>query len=218
MLKKSMLFPAISMAIVLIILSCGPTIFLDPNFEEYRPNHKIIAIMPFEVIIDPNKLPKEYTLEMKQDAENAEAYNFQNELYTQFLKRQEKGEYTIDFQDVHKTNALLSKEGIDNRSMDNYTKEELYDILKADAIISGTIHRSRPMSSGGAVALGILTGFWGRTNEVNINMNIHDSKSGQLLWTYDHKASGTVGSSSEKLAESLMKNVSKKFPYKKPKS
>ncbi len=166
--------------------------------------------------MDPNKLPKDYTLEMKRDAENAEAYNFQQELYFQFLKRQEKGEYTVEFQDVDKTKALLSKATITNRDLSRYTKEELQAILGVDALVSGTIHRSKPMSTGTAVVLGVLFGAWGNTNEVNVSMNIHDGASGDLLWKYDHKASGSVGSSSEGLAQSLMKNISKKFPYKKP--
>jgi hypothetical protein len=67
--------------------ACGPTIYTIPEFEQYRATHKTVAILPFEVIIDPNKLPKDYTLEMKKDAEKAEAYNFQQELYFRFLKR-----------------------------------------------------------------------------------------------------------------------------------
>jgi hypothetical protein len=63
------------------------------------------------------------------------------------------------------------------------------------------------------VGLGVLFGAWGSTNKVNVKLNIHEATKGDLVWEYDHEASGSVGSSAEKLAESLMKNVSKKFPY-----
>jgi hypothetical protein len=112
----------------------------------------------------------------------------------------------------------LNKAAITHENLNQYTKEELRNILDVDALISGTIHRSKPMSTGTAVVLGVLFGVWGSTNEVNVSLNIHDGASGELLWKYDHKASGSVGSSSEGLAESLMKNISKKFPYKKPKA
>lgn len=204
--------------ILLSFLSCGPTIYTAPNFEEFRKNHKTISILPFEVIIDPNKLPKDYDLDMKKNAEEAEAYNFQQELYMRFLEKYEKGEYTIKFQDIAKTNALLNKLNINNFNIKNYTKEELRMILSSDAIISGTIHRSKPMSTGTAIVLGVLFGAWGNTNEVNVSLDLHDGNTGELLWKYDHKASGSVGSSSEKLAESLMKGISKKFPYKNPKA
>lgn len=200
--------------VVLLFLGCGATIYVSPDFAEQRASHKIASILPFEIIIDPNKLPKDYTLEMKKDAEKAEAYNFQQELYMQFLKRSEKNEYTIKFQDVDKTNALLAKLNITHENIKMYTKEELKTILSSDVLLSGTIHRSKPMSTGTAVLLGVLFGAWGSTNEVNVSLSIHDGNTGNLLWRYDHKASGSVGSSSEKLAESLMKNISKKFPYK----
>ena len=212
---KSIILLLCTLFLFIVFLGCGPTIYVAHNFEEVKSSHQEMAILPFNIIIDPTKLPKDYTLDMKIDAEDAEAYNFQQELYTQFLKRYQKHEYTIEFQDVSKTNALLSKYNITNRNIDSYTKEELYKILGTDALISGTIHRSRPMSATGAVVLGLLFGAWGNTNEVNVSMTIHEAATGELMWKYDHKASGTVGSSSEKLAENLMKNVSKKFPYKK---
>lgn len=218
MSSKSKLIFFSAILLLITIVGCGPTIYLAPTFEEYRTSHQNIAIMPFDVIIDPNKLPNDYTLDMKNDAEEAEAYNFQQELYMRFLKRHEKNEYTIKFQDIDKTNALLKQSGITNTNLKSFTKEQLYRVVNTDVILSGTIHRSKPMSTTGAVVLGVLFGAWGNTNEVNISMNLHDAKSGELLWKYDHKASGSVGSSSEKLAESLMKNVSKKFPYKRPKN
>ena len=93
-------------------------------------------------------------------------------------------------------------------------KSAICKLLGVDAVISGAVYREKPMSTGLAVGLGILFGAWGSTNKVNANLNIHESTQGNLVWSYDHEASGSVGSSAEKLAESLMKSVSKKFPYK----
>jgi len=202
----------------LVLGGCaGPSIYTAQNFEEYRTVHHTIAILPFQVSIDPKKLPKDFTTEMAEKAEMEEGYNMQQELYMRFLMRQQKGEYTVDFQDVDKTNALLAKSNIAYQQLDELSKEELCQMLSADAIISGSIYRERPMSTGLAVGLGLLFGAWGSTNKVNVTLSIHDRQQGDLVWKYDHEASGSVGSSSEKLAESLMKNVSKKFPYRKPK-
>ena len=153
---------------------------------------------------------------MAEKAELEESVAFQQQLYMRFLERHKKGEYTVDFQDVDKTNALLTQAGITSKNLGSYTKEELRKILGVDALISGTIHRSQPMSTGTAIVVGVLFGAWGSTNKVDVAMNIHDAATGDLLWKYEHQASGSVGSSSEKLAASLMKNVSKKFPYKRP--
>ena len=69
------------------------------------------------------------------------------------------------------------------------------------------------MSEGAGVAVGLLVGAWGNTNKVNTTINIHDGKSGDLLWKYDYEASGSVGSSTTRMVDALMKNASKKFPY-----
>jgi len=207
-----------SLFLCMIVGGCtGPTIYTAKNFETYHNSHHIIAILPLQVSINPNKLPKDYTPEMSRKAEFEEGYNMQKELYTRFLVRQQKGEYTIEFQDIDKTNALLAKGNIKYEKLGEMTKEEICQILGTDAVISGSVYREKPMSTGLAVGLGVLFGTWGNTNKVNVTLSIHEAQKGDLVWKYDHEASGSVGSSSEKLAESLMKNVSKKFPYKVPK-
>lgn len=215
-LLKSLLLISV---LCILVMGCNtPTTYLATGFEDFQHAHRLVAILPFQVTIDPKKLPKDFSLEMAKEAEKDEAYNFQQQLYLRFLERQEKGEYTVKFQDVDDTNARLGKAGINSENLTNYTKAELKNILEVDALISGTISRERPMSTGLAVALGALFGVWGSTNKVNVGLNIHDAPTGDLVWKYEHEASGSVGSSSEELAKSLMKSVSKKFPYKKPKA
>lgn len=199
---------------ILLIAGCGPQIYTNQNFTQYQQAHQLAAILPFDVTIDPNKLPKNLTMEDKAKAEKDEGYGFQRQLYMQFLQRQQKGEYTIEFQDVDKTNALLAKAGVTYDSLFYMTKGDLKKILEVDAIIGGTIYREKLMSTGGAIAMGVLFGAWGNTNKVNIGLTIHDATTDELVWKYDHETSGSVGSSPEKMAKSLMKNISKKFPYK----
>lgn len=69
------------------------------------------------------------------------------------------------------------------------------------------------MSEGVAVAVGVLFGAWGSTNNVTTTINIHEAKQGDLIWKYDYVAQGSVGSSPENLVNALMRNASRKFPY-----
>ena len=92
-------------------------------------------------------------------------------------------------------------------------RSELAIILNVDAVMQDKARMDKPMSEGAAVALGVLFGAWGATNKVETTINIHDGKSGNLLWKYDYETSGSVGSSSTKLVDALMRNASKKFPY-----
>jgi len=200
--------------LLVLAAGCGPKIYVSPDFDTVKESHHTVAILPFKVNYDAGKLPKNIDEATLSQMQEDESMAFQQELYSRFLERQAKGEYTIEFQDVDQTKALLAKFAVDYDNIDHYTKTELKEMLGVDAMISGTIRRSQPMSTGAAIAVGILFGVSGETNRVDVNVNLHDGASGKLLWKYDHSESGSLGSSSEGLAKSLMKGISKKFPYK----
>jgi hypothetical protein len=205
----------ISLLILFTMAGCGPTIFISPNFQQARKQHKTLAILPFDVLIGTTKLPKNVTKDMVLQQQEETGYSLQSNVYTYFLNEQKKNKYTIDFQDIDKTNALLKKAGISYDDLNGQTKEELCNLLGVDAIMSSRATMEKPMSDGGAIALGVLFGFWGSTNRVDVNVNIHDKNDSKLLWKYDYQASGSVGSSTEQLSKALMRNISKKFPYRK---
>jgi hypothetical protein len=197
------------------LVGCAKT-YTAPDFGTYYKTHQMVSILPFKVTYDPSKIPKNITEEMLQKIQHDEAIELQQQLFIHFLERKaKKNDYSVDFQDVSQTNILLAQSGLLIDSLDKYTKKQIRDALFTDGLISGHIRRSKPMSAGAAIVLGVLLGIWGSTNEVNVTVNIHDGESGKLLWNYEHQASGSVGSSSESLAKNLVSDISKKFPYKK---
>ncbi len=197
------------------IFGCAKT-YTAPDFDTYYKTHQMVSILPFKVTYDPSKLPKDMTEERLQKIEHDEALELQLQLFINFLERKStKNNYTVDFQDVSQTNILLVQAGLQIDSLEIYTMKQIRDVLGTDGIISGHIRRSKPMSAGAAIALGVLLGIWGSTNEVNVTVNIHDGESGKLLWNYEHQATGSVGSSSESLAKNLVSDISQKFPYRK---
>ena len=210
---RTPVFLLLLVAVLLGSTGCAPKIYTDPTFPKAKALHQTVAILPFSVTIDAKKLPKDMTLETVKELEQDEAYLFQEQLYGRFLQRYGKGEYTVTFQDIARTNALLAQAGVAYEDLSAHTREEIAGLLGVDAVIAGTIRRSRPTSTGAAVAVGVLFGVWANTNRVDASMELHDGDSGRLLWKYDHQASGSVGSSSEGLAKSLMKSISKRFPY-----
>jgi len=200
----------------LLLVSACATVYTNENFSEYQSNHKTVAVLPYNVEIQMKKLPEGMTSQDVDRMEEEEAYLFQQQVYSQFLNRYQKGEYTVSFQDVEKTNVLLKRADINYANLNSFTKEEIGQKLGVDAVISGDIKRAKPMGTGAAVVTTLLFGV-GTTNSVDVNMRIHGVQSGDLVWSYDHTANGGLGSSPESLAKSLMKSVSKKFPYKKQK-
>lgn len=200
--------------IAILAISCGPTIYKSKTFEQEQNKIKILAILPFNTTIDSKRLPKGVTIETLKESQEKVGYDVQSNVYSAFLHKQDN--YTVQFQDIDRTNAILKKNNIQYQDIAFKEKGELCSLLGVDGIISGKITMSKPMSEGAAVTVGLLVGAWGATNKADVALTIHQ-KEGNLLWKYDYAASGSVGSSAENLAKGLMRNVSKKFPYRKSK-
>jgi hypothetical protein len=215
-MKMHLRFPILALFVIALFLfqGCGPKIYISPDFPQVKATHHTVALLPFFVTVEAGKLPEGMDAAAVAQMEKDESVTFQQQLYSMFLERQAKGEYTVEFQDVDNTNALLAKANINYDNLSQFTKAEIGSILGVDAMISGNIRRSRPMSTGAAITTAILFGVSGNTNRVDVNVNLHDAVKGSLLWKLDHSESGSLGSSSEGLAKSLMKGISKKFPYK----
>ncbi|MDB5202172.1 MAG: hypothetical protein JWQ27_1581 [Ferruginibacter sp.] len=200
--------------IAMLATSCGPTIYKAENFDDRTASHKIVAILPAEVDITlrPNEMRKT-SMEQIHESEEKTGLTIQDKMYTWFLKRSGKFKYTVNFQDISKTNALLKQSGISYGDMSGKTKEEIAKLLGVDAVISTKASMKKPMSDGAAVALGILVGQWGSTNDVQTSIAINEAVKGDLVWKYDYRASGSLGSNTDNLVNALMRNASKKFPY-----
>lgn len=200
--------------ICVLATSCGPKIYQSANFTTALARHKTVAILPAEVTtkLRPNEA-KKLTQEQIEELNTKTAYDIQEKMYGWFLRRGSRFSYTVSFQDVTKTNAKLKEAGIEYKDLKSTDREKLAKILGVDAVMQDRLNMEKPMSEGAAIAVGLLVGAWGATNNVETTINIHDGKSGELLWKYDYQASGSVGSSTTKLVDALMKNATKKFPY-----
>jgi hypothetical protein len=157
---------------------------------------------------------REGQLEKMQEDESR---NIQMALYAWFLKRRQQGKMWVDIQDASTTTAILSKSGINYSNIDNYTPEEIAGLLNVDAIVRGTFDTDKPMSEGASLALGLLVGFWGATNQTTINMFIHNAEDGKVLVNYNKGVAGSVGSTSDQLINVVMRKASRRIPYTKPK-
>lgn len=196
------------------VMSCGPRIYKSSEFDGALARHKTVAILPADVTMQlrPNEA-KKLSSEQVADIAQKTGFDIQDKMYSWFLRRSGKFEYTVNFQDVNRTNALLKNAGISYQDLASKDRAEIAKILGVDAVLQNRSRMEKPMSEGAAVAVGVIFGAWGNTNKVETTINIHDGKSAGLLWKYDYEASGSVGSSTTKLVDALMRNASKKFPY-----
>jgi hypothetical protein len=202
-MKKHLLLLTI---ITMIVSSCGPTIFLSPDAKSRASQHETLAILPPKISIPASK---NVSAEAMAEQRQTESLNFQNEIYKQLLRRVTRGEMRVNLQDVEQTNAIIARSFPDGI----YTTEEVCKALNVDAVMTSQFGLSKPMSQGAAIAAYVLFGGIGATNEVNVNMSLKDCSDSKLLWNYDWRYQGSLGSSPEDLVESLMRNASRKIPY-----
>ncbi len=203
-----------AITLLLFISGCGPKIYKSNEFDDIASKHKLVAILPANVTImlRPNQSKKMTPEELEKNREST-GYAIQDKLYSWFLRRSDKFNYTVKFQDVSKTNALLKDAGLTYTDVRLKSREALAKLLGVDAVITNITRMDKPMSDGVAIALGVLLGASGSTNNVNTTINIHEANKGDLIWKYDYVAQGSFGSSPENLVNGLMRNASRKFPY-----
>ena len=193
-------------------------LFVDPDFPSIGYSHETIAVVPFKTTVSLR--PKQ--MESLKDGQLAkmeedESSMIQQSLYSWFLKRRQQGDLWVDIQDVNTTNALLARNGITYQNLDDYTPKEIAKILEVDAVIKGSFETNKPMSDGASIALGILVGFYGSTNQATINMFIHNAEDGKVLVNYNKAVAGSVGSTTDQLINIIMRKASRRIPYTKPK-
>ncbi|OLY90919.1 hypothetical protein SAMN05444008_11725 [Cnuella takakiae] len=207
------LLPALA-ALLLLLTACGPAIYKTNDFATVAATHKTVAILPAQVAINlrPNEM-RRTTPEMLEKNEAATGYAIQEKLYGWFLRRSNRFHYTVKFQDVSQTNALLEEARLSYTDLSRKSRAELARLLGVDAVISTQLRTDKPMNEGVAIAMGLVFGAWGSTNQAVTTIHIHEANQGDLLWKYDYQAQGSVGSSPENLVNALMRNASRKFPY-----
>ncbi|HEX7845119.1 MAG TPA: hypothetical protein VF476_04905 [Chitinophagaceae bacterium] len=189
-------------------------IYTNPNFDSLAKNHAMLAILPFDAVINlrPKEKEKMKPGELEQ-IQKKEGEAVQSAIQTYFLKQKAKDDFKVNFQDVSKTNALLAKSGWTVDSLRTKTKEEVCQLLGVDGVISGTLYTDKPMSEGASIALGIAFGFFGSTNSGKCTINVHDGAGGELLWKYEKTLSRSLGSDINSVINAMMRKASRKFPY-----
>ena len=197
--------------ILLLLISGCATVYNASELQTEEKKNVTVAILPFDVKIHYNRLPKNVTTEQVKQNENELSFVFQNQMYNRFLRK--RSQFAVDFQDVDKTNTILKRNKIDLENLGEFSKDELARLLEVDEVISGNVITTKPMSTGAALAFGVLFNVWGTTNTADVTVSLHSGKDSKLLWKFNHVYSGSVGSSPEELTNAMMKPISRKFPY-----
>ncbi|MGB5360533.1 MAG: hypothetical protein WBN27_11380 [Eudoraea sp.] len=198
------------------LLACGTFINAQKNvyestkFDALSKDHHVLAIIPFvtHLALEENITNEE----SKKLAEN-EGYAVQDALETYFGLGQKKKKFTVDFQNIKNTNAILAQNNISYHNIDIYTIKELAEILEVDAVLSGNLDLNILLSEGIPVEFSVMDYFIGDSNYGRIGIKISDGKTGKLLWKYENEINKKSGRNTADLIDKLMKKLVRKFPY-----
>ena len=186
-------------------------VYSSPKFKTEIPTHKTVAILPFTATISYRRTPKNFDEAANKAEQNTMATNLQQGMYTYLLRKTE--EYTVSFQDVEKTNALLKQKGLYDR-LNEVPQDSICKALGVDAVVKCSFAYEKTGSEGGAIVKGVLFGSsFAKTGSGSLTMQVYNGKDGDLLWRFYKEMNEDITSSANEVMERMMRKVSRNFPY-----
>jgi hypothetical protein len=211
-MKKLLLFPLFILIGFIGYTQSAKQIFESPDLKSMLYTAKTVAILPFKVSISYKKVPKGVSLDQIKDNEKAESIQMQQGMYTYLLRKSK--DYSVSFQEVDRTNALLKKAGVfDN--VDEILADSLCKMLGVDAIVKSSWSYQKTGTQGAAIATALIFGFASSTGSGQLVMQINRAKDGGMMWRMAKEMNEGAFSSANELMERMMRKVGRVFPFEK---
>lgn len=185
-------------------------VYESSKFDELSANHRTLAIIPFFTHLD---LDEDFDRKELTDLEEKEGHAVQDALETFFGRGKKRKKFSVEFQNVKNTNAILAQNSVTYDNIDTFTIKQLSKILGVDGIISGNLDLNILLSKGIPAEFSFIDYILGDANYGRIGIKISDGGSGKLLWKYEKKINKKSGKNTDDLIDKMMKNATKKFPY-----
>ncbi len=185
-------------------------IYESNKFDQLSEDHQTLAIIPFFTHLE---LEEKVSKDELQKLEEKEGHAVQDALETYFGRGKKRKKFSVEFQNIKNTNALLAKSSITYKNIDTYTIKELSKILGVDGIISGNLDLNILLSRGIPAEFNFIDYILGDANYGRIGIKISDGKTGKLLWKYEEQINKKSGKNTDDLIDKMMKKATRKFPY-----
>lgn len=212
----------------LVLASCSRRYYTASNFEEKTEDHKVVAILPAEVIMS-GKMPKNLSEEDIAKTEESESINFQYALLNSILRHANTGKYitTVNFQDLITTKKILEEHNISVRDSWKSDDTELAKLLGVDAVIRMRVEKRRYMSDEASYGIDVAkqiiykTGAGskvpvpnsvGKTYDIWATCNLLSDH--QTLWNNNYKRSTDYDTPANVIVEWITNSFGENFPYK----
>jgi hypothetical protein len=186
--------------------------FKSPGLKSLVYNAKTVAILPYKANISYKKMPKGVTVENIKEEEKVASTQMQEGMYTYLLRKSK--DYSVSFQDIGRTNALLKKAGIyDN--LDEVLADSICKVLGVDAVIKSTWTYEKTGSEAGAIISTLAFGVAKGVASGSLVLQLYGAKDGELAWRFYKEMNESAFSSASILMERMMRKVGRNFPFEK---
>jgi len=214
---------------LIIFFSCTP-FFISNDFEIQTADHKVIAILPFEMNYT-GRIPKDLTKEDLQKVEEAESEAFMISYYNEILRSTKSGKKPIrvKVQNYKNTLQLLEENNISIVGSWNIKTEKLAEILQVDAVLRGYIEKNQLIpeleSFGIELGMHILNIFtnnalwpWipfdlSTSKIVKTNYDIVNGNDGSTLWSIAYEIEADWRKPADEIIAEVNRKSTRKFPY-----
>lgn len=221
--------PFLLMISVILSVSCSRKYYTSSFFEQQTAGHRIIAVLPSEIVLTGKK-PEQLTEQQIAQIEEEESKAFQMALYSNILQYANSSKYymSVGLQDVNKTMSVLEESGISLRDSWKADDKKLADLLGVDAIVRMQIRKKRYMSDyasyGVAIARDVINQTplgnklpiprsLGKTEDIYAYCSVVSNSI--TLWNNNYKAAADWDNPSNEIIENITDNFGRYFPYKK---
>ncbi|MFL5810164.1 MAG: hypothetical protein ACJ749_11625 [Flavisolibacter sp.] len=228
-MKKLIPFLAIAAIALVLFASCAHKNYTTSAFDQQTSKHRIIAILPAEMIFTGTQ-PKNLSPEDIAKIEENESRAFQNSLFNGILRYANTKKYTtyVSIQDISTTIGLLEKNNISIRDSWKEDDKKLASVLGVDAVVRMRINKKRYMSDLASMGIGmgkdILNTIGGtarfpvpyvsnKTNDIYASCNVVSNN--QTLWNDNYEAGTDYNRPSEYVIDNITDNFGRHFPYRK---
>jgi len=186
--------------------------FKSPNLKMLLLTTKTVAILPYKANISYKKMPKGVTVENIKEEEKVASIQMQEGMYTYLLRKSK--DYSVSFQDVSRTNALLKKAGIyDN--LDEVLADSVCKVLGVDAIVKSTWTYEKTGSEAGAIISTLAFGVAKGVASGSLVLQLYGAKDGELAWRFYKEMNESAWSNANEMMERIMRKIGRNFPFEK---
>lgn len=207
--------------VLITVSSCSRKNYSSTLFEQQTANHKLIAVLPAEMIFT-GKQPKNLTPQDIARIEEEESKLFQVSLYNSILRYANSRRYetTVNVQDFVSTQRILEENSISIRDAWKKNDAELAKMLGVDAVVRMRIQKKRYMNDYASYGIDVARDITrlpipygiNKTNDIYATCSLVSN--GRTLWNNNYKGASDWTYQANEVIDNITDNFGRNFPYK----